>query len=629
MLDKIQEGGQSLVIKIILGLIIVSFALAGIGSYVASPSASYAAKVNGDVISQAEFQQAYQNERQQMQSRFGSAFLQLADNPQYMAQLKKNVLQRLVDQKLIDQQSKAMRISVSDAQVKQAILAMAAFQKDGHFDNATFRQRLATAGLTPARFSQLIRKDLMNQQLQSALFATQFTLPNEVTQLANLQSQTRQFSYVAVPGDKFADDVKVTDKELNNYYQAHLQQFRSPEMVSFNYILVDAKQLAKTIQVSDQQAQSYLNNHANDYQLPAQRHVAHILIKFGKDPAQAKAKAEAIEKQLKDGADFAALAKKDSQDTFSAKKGGVLDWFQKGVMPANFDKAAFGLAKVGDISSVVKTKYGYHIIKLLGIQNSKMPSLDSVKAKVVKKIQQDQAMTQFYDLSQKLSNLSFEMPDSLDQVAKQMGVKVLSATNVTRANLPGDLQNPEVVKQVFSQDAIEKKQNSNVINLSPEQAVVVRLTGHQAAKTQPFDKVKDQVTKSFVAQQQLKLSQAYAKKLLAAIANPQQFAQLIQAKGLQEQQVKAVTRNDQELDPQLLQQVFSMPHPKAGKEPSQVVQLASGDSYVVKLLNVAQPKPDAKLDGQIAQKLQGYFVNEDYRLLLDYLKSKANIEYNG
>lgn len=629
MLEKIQEGGQSLVIKIILGLIIISFALAGIGSYLVSPGSGYAAKVNGETISKSEFEQAYQNERSQMENRYGKAFSQLASNPEYMAQVKRSVLVRLVNQKLIEQQSKAMGLAVSDDQVKQAILKMGAFQKDGSFNNTLFKQRLANAGLTPLRFSQLIRKDLINQQLQSSLFGSEFSLPNEAQRIARLQTQTRSFRYVELSTAAFKPEIRVTQKQLKDYYDTHQNEFRSPEMVNIHYILVDAKQLAQQIKVSDAKARTYLDNHASQYQQPEQRKVAHILIKFGKDPKKALQRADLIEKQLKKGANFTKLAKADSQDEFTAKKGGVLNWFQKGVMPPAFDKAAFGLKKVGDISSVVKTKYGYHIIELLGVRPAQMPPFKSLKAKLVQQVQQSEAMTKFYDLSQKLSNLSFEMPNSLKDVAKQMGVKVLSATNVSREGLPSDIQSQQVIKHIFSSTAITQQQNSNVINLSPEKALVVRVVGHHPSKVKPLKVVETQAHDALVIQKALKASNAYAKKLVASVNDMKQFNQLIADKGLKIQKINDATRFDRSFDPHVLQQVFSMAHPKADKPLFKQFSSLSGAPYVVELTHVNQPKPKEKLIEEINHQLVGQNANEDYRLLLNYLKSKADISYHG
>lgn len=629
MLEKIQEGGQSLVIKIILGLIIISFALAGIGSYLVSPGSGYAAKVNGETISKQEFEQSYQNERSQMESRYGKAFSQLASNPEYMAQVKRSVLVRLVNQKLIEQQSKAMGLAVSDDQVKQAILKMATFQQDGSFNNALFKQRLANAGLTPLRFSQLIRKDLINQQLQNALFGSEFSLPNEAARLAGLQTQTRSFNYVELSTAAFKPGIQVTQKQLKNYYDAHQNEFRSPETVDIHYILVDAKQLAKQIDVSNAQAKTYLENHANQYQEPAQRKVAHILIKFGKDPKKALQRAESIESQLKKGADFTKLAKVDSQDQFTAKKGGLLNWFQKGIMPPAFDKAAFGLKKVGDISPVVKTKYGYHIIKLLGVRDAKLPPFESIKAKLVQQVQQSEAMTKFYDLSQKLSNLSFEMPNSLKDVARQMGVKVLSAINVSREGLPANIQSQQVIKHIFSSTAITQQQNSNVINLSPEKALVVRVIGHHPSKVKSLKLVEKQVHDALVIQKSLKASHDYANKLVASANNSKQFNQLIAAKGLKLQKINNASRFDRRFDPHVLQQVFSMAHPKANKPQFKQLSSLSGAPYVVELTQINQPKPNKELVEQINKQLAGQNANEDFRLLLNYLKSKADISYHG
>lgn len=631
MLEKLQQGGQHIILKIILGLIIVSFALAGIGSYLSAPRADYAAKVNGEPISQGELEQAFQNQRNQMQRQYGDAFSAMANNSQYMAQLKRSVLEQLIQQRLILQEAKALGLTISNDQIKQEIKQMPAFQKNGSFDNATFRQILANAGLTPDRFSRLTRQDLLSEQLRMALFDSQFVLPTEVNRLAAIETQERSFDYVAIPDGKFEGAVKPTDEELKAYYQTHQKNFRSQETVDVNYILVDAKKLAKTITVSDDKARQYLQEHAAQYSQPEQRKAAHILItvKNG-DDAAAKAKAESILKQLNDGADFSKLAKADSDDKLTAKNGGELDWFQKGVMPEAFDEAVFALKQKGDISQVVKTKYGYHIIKLLGERPAELTKFASVKDDIVKHIQQDEAMNRFYDLSNKLSDLSFEMPDSLDGVAKLMGVSVEHAKSVTHGKLPKEINVPKVVQQIFSQDAIEQQQNSNVINLSPEQALVIRVTAHQDAAVKPFEQVSDEVHQAVVAEKAHKASEDYAKELKQAAGDNAKFKQLLNAKGLKLEHAANVSRlKDAKLDPQLVRDVYKLPQPKDKASSVETVKVDSGSTYVVRLTAVTQPQIDEQLKQQLKSQLENQSKNQSYQILLNYLRSHADISYHG
>ncbi|MGL5610458.1 MAG: SurA N-terminal domain-containing protein, partial [Aeromonas veronii] len=352
MLDKLREGAQGKVAKVILGLIILSFALAGVGSYLNGPARTAPATVNGTEISAAALENAYRNERARMESQMGEAFSQLAANPDYMKQFRRGVLDRLIDQALLDSKARELGLRISDEQIKQAIVAMPEFAENGKFNNDRYLQLIRRAGMTPEMFRDSLRQDMVRQQLMSALLGTEFSLKGEAEQLDKLYNQTRDLRLVRLAAANYMADVQVSDNELEQYYKTNGARFMNDEQVKVDYLLLDAANLAKDIKVTEQDAQDYYDQHQDLFQRAERRHVAHILIPFGKDEKAAEQKAEAVLAKAKGGEDFAALAKADSSDTFSAKKGGELDWFEKGVMDPAFEQAAFALAKAGDLSAV-------------------------------------------------------------------------------------------------------------------------------------------------------------------------------------------------------------------------------------------------------------------------------------
>lgn len=322
MLEKIREGSQGVIAKGILVLVILSFAFAGVSSYLGSSSVAPAATVNGEEISTTELDQAYQSERARLEQQLGEMFDALAANDAYLASIKKGVLERLVAQKLLDQAAAEMGLRVSNAQIIEAIRQEPAFQTEGKFDNDRFEAILRQLGYQQAAFRESMRVDMTRRQLISALIGSEFVLNGEAESLAKLQGQTRDIRYLLVDAEPFLGQATVTEEEAKSFYDTNPAQFERPEMVSLEYVELNAKDLVYGIEVSDELAKTYYDEHQNQYQTAEKRLAAHILIDGSTDNAEAKA--EDIHKQLENGADFAALAKSDSQDTLSGEKGGEL-----------------------------------------------------------------------------------------------------------------------------------------------------------------------------------------------------------------------------------------------------------------------------------------------------------------
>lgn len=489
MLEKIRDGSQGVIAKGILVLVILSFAFAGVSSYLGSKSDVPAAEVNGDKITKAELEQAYQSERARMEQQLGEMFAALSADERYLESIKQSVLERLVADKLIDQAAAAMGLRVSDEQIITAIKSEPAFQTDGKFDNDRYQAILRQLGYQPQTFRSMMRVDMTRRQLTAALVGTEFVLPGEAKQLAELQGQTRDIRYLVVDSAPFLANASVTDEQVKNYYDTNQGQFMSPEKVSLEYVELNAADFAKDSKVTDEEAQAYYDEHKTQYVSNEKRLAAHILIGTGSDEAAAKAKAEDLAKQLDNGADFAELAKANSEDTLSAEQGGKLDWFEPGVMDPSFDTALFALQK-GQHSGVVKTDFGFHIIKLLDVQPGTTVPFADVKAKIVAQLQEKKAVDQFYSLQSKLADTSYEVPDTLAETAKVVGVEIKTTPMFSRDDVPAALNKPDVVKAAFSDTVLRQGLNSEVIELEPNHVVVIRMKEHHDAGTMPLAEVK-------------------------------------------------------------------------------------------------------------------------------------------
>lgn len=627
MLDKLREGAQGTVAKVILGLIILSFALAGVGSYLNGPARSAPATVNGIEISQQALENAYRNERARMESQMGDAFNQLAANPDYMKQFRRTVLDRLIDQALVDGKARDLGLRVSDEQIKQAIIAMPEFAENGQFNNDRYLQLIRRANMTPEMFRDSLRQDMVRQQLVGALLGTEFALKGEAEQLDKLYNQTRDLRLVRLAADRYLGEVKVSDEEVEQFYKSNAPRFMNDEQVKVDYLLLDAATMGKEIKVTEQEARDYYDQHQDLFQRAERRQVAHILIPFDKDEKAAEQKAASLLTELKGGADFAALAKANSSDTFSAKKGGELDWFEKGVMDPAFEQAAFALDQAGDLSNLVKSPFGFHIIKLIGVEPAKTKPFSDVMSDTIARLQADKAKEQFFNLQQTMADTSFENPDSLDMTADALGLKVQSVDYFSQGDAPAPLNDGKVLSAAFSEQLRDENTNSDVIELGDGKALVLHVTGYQPKAVKPLAEVKDQVVAAITHDKASEIARGKAQGLLEQIKAGDDIRAELAALGLEIETHQGVARFAQDLDQSLLADAFRLPHPVDGKPSVDLVTEANGDRVIVALDKVNVPKDASQMLTMLQGQLGQGKAQASYQSLVEALRKSAKIEY--
>ncbi|MGE6107784.1 peptidylprolyl isomerase [Aeromonas sobria] len=627
MLDKLREGAQGTVAKVILGLIILSFALAGVGSYLNGPARSAPATVNGIEISQQALENAYRNERARMESQMGDAFNQLAANPDYMKQFRRTVLDRLIDQALVDGKARDLGLRVSDEQIKQAIIAMPEFAENGQFNNDRYLQLIRRANMTPEMFRDSLRQDMVRQQLVGALLGTEFALKGEAEQLDKLYNQTRDLRLVRLAADRYQGEVKVSDEEVEQFYKSNAPRFMNDEKVKVDYLLLDAATMGKEIKVTEQEARDYYDQHQDLFQRAERRQVAHILIPFDKDEKAAEQKAEAVLAKAKAGDDFAALAKANSSDTFSAKKGGELDWFEKGVMDPAFEQAAFALKQAGDLSNLVKSPFGFHIIKLIGVEPAKTKPFSDVMSDTIARLQADKAKEQFFNLQQTMADTSFENPDSLDMTADALGLKVQSVDDFSQGDAPAPLNDGKVLSAAFSEQLRDENTNSDVIELGDGKALVLHVTGYQPKAVKPLAEVKDQVVAAITHDKASEIARGKAQGLLEQIKAGDDIRAELAALGLEIETHQGVARFAQDLDQSLLADAFRLPHPVDGKPSVDLVSEANGDRVIVALDKVNVPKEASQMLTMLQGQLGQGKAQASYQSLVEALRKSAKIEY--
>ncbi|WP_404339195.1 peptidylprolyl isomerase [Pseudoalteromonas mariniglutinosa] len=625
MLEKIREGSQGPAARIILGAVILSFALAGIGGYLGQTTEQPVAEVNGVKISQTEFSRAYQNERNRLEQQFGEYFAQIAADPNYMAQIRQGVVDRLVQQELQTQLAAELGLRVSDDSVKKAILELPYFQIGGQFNNDRYLQVIRQMNFQPDAFREYLREDMTRSQLVSAVAGSDFILEHEIKQNIALQQQTRSIDYMVVSKEALQAGIEVSEQQIADYYELNQSQFLAPEQVSVSYIDLNAANIELDSAVSEDDVKAYYEQNSAQYVEPEKRRVSHILVDNSEDDDAAKEKVTALLTQLENGADFAALAETSSDDIVSAEMGGDLDWIERDMMDPAFEEAAYGLAKKGDYSDIVESEFGYHIIKLTDIQAQQVKPYIDVKDELRTELERTKRIDAFYEKQTEMAAIAFEISDTLVDAADVAGVAVQQTELVTREQLPELLTNPAVMSAIFSAEVLEDKMNSEVIEVGDEHAIVVRVDEHKPATTKSLSEVSEQVKARLVSQKASELAKQKARTLYADIEAGKRLEDIAAAEGLTVRQEPALTREGYTVSPAIVTQAFKMPRP-GDAAVVDVVDLNNGDAAIVALKAVNDAEPAGELDAQQKQNITMAEVNKNYMVFIEALKAEAEVK---
>lgn len=513
MFDTVRKH-QRLMQFVLLVLIFPAFAFFGIQGYEKFFSdEGTVAKVGSSKISRQEFEFAHRRQIEQLRQMLGERFdSSLVDNDTARGQ----VLDGLIAQRALLAEALDKHIAVPDEQLRRAIAAIPGLTgSDGKFDIERYRQLLRAQGKNEQIFEGEMRSDLALQTLPEAISQTAFVPASLVDRMIALGEQTREVRELLFKADDFAEKVNPTDAQLSAFYERNAQAFEVPENARVEYLVLSGDAVARQIKVSEQEARAYYEQNKARYTTPEQRRASHILVKVepGASDAQknaARAKAEEILAKLKAGADFAALAKAESQDPGSAASGGDLGFFTRDTMVKPFADAAFALGQ-GETSGVVESEFGYHVIRVTEIRPATQRDFEAVRASIEAEIRAQQVSSRFAEAAETFSNLVYEQADSLTPAAQRFGLQVQTADEVGRANTPNlprehPLNNPRVLAALFSADSIASKRNTEAIDVGNNTLVSARIVEHRPAQLKPFDAVKEQVRQLVVREESHKLA---------------------------------------------------------------------------------------------------------------------------
>jgi peptidyl-prolyl cis-trans isomerase D len=524
MFDFVRKHNRVMQVLLFL-LIFPSFVLFGLEGYNRFRERGEAvAKVDGRDIVQADWDAEHKREVDRVRQQVPNIDPKLLDSPA----AKYSTLERMVRDRVLAAAAAHDKLVTSDQRLARELQSdptIAALRgPDGRLDMAKYRQLVGAQGMTPEMFEAGVRADLSTKQVLAGIGGTTLVTPSQARLAVDAFLQRREVQVARFAPADYASQVHPADAELEAYYKAHQAQFQSPEQADIQYLVLDIAAIEKTLNVSEADLKTYYEQNTSRLGGQEERRASHILIAVPKgasaaDKQKAKAKAEEVLAEAKKSPDkFAELAKKYSQDPGSAAQGGDLDYFARGAMTKPFEDAVFSMKK-GEIAGPVETDFGYHIIKLTDIKEPKKRDFDTMKPELEAQVRKQMAQRKFAEEADQFTNGVYEQSDSLKPVADKLKLPIQTASHVTREPAPGAtglLANPKFLAALFSSDSVEKKRNTEAVEVAPSTLVSGRITQYSPARTLPFDEVKDRVRERLVAERSAELARKDGAAKLAA-----------------------------------------------------------------------------------------------------------------
>ncbi|WP_422846286.1 SurA N-terminal domain-containing protein [Acidovorax sp. M2(2025)] len=626
MFESIRKHSKIVMILLFL-LVIPSFVLVGIDRNYFSEKSPVVARVDGEKINQTDWDNAHRMESDRVRAQSPSVDPKLLDSPQ----ARYATLERLVRDRVLAAAAKDMHLVTSDtrlARALQEIPAIAGLRRaDGTLDAEAYRALVGSQGLTPAGFEANMRRDLSINQVIGGVMGSTFSTNAQVRLALDPLYQQREIQVARFKSSDYVSKVTPTDAELQAYYQAHPAQFQQLEQASIEYVVLDLDSVRAGIVLNEDDLRTYYQENVARMAGKEERRASHILVNAPKeasaaDREKAKARAQELLAQVRKApASFADVAKKSSDDKGSAAAGGDLNFFGRGAMVKPFEEAAFALKK-GEISDLVETDFGYHIIQLTDIKAPRQPSFEELRPTLEAELKQQQAQRKFAEVAEAFTNSVYEQADSLKPVADKLKLKVHTATGVTRtpaAGASGPLASPKFLEALFSTDSLQNKRNTEAVEVGPSQVAAGRVVQYTPAKTLPLEEVRARVRELYVGEKASGLARKDGEAKLATWkATP------ASASGLAAP-VQVSREQTQNLPRALIDAAL---HAPVDTLPGWVGVDLGADGYaVVKLARVVpRTAPDAKRAQQERQQYQQWWSAAEGLAYYEMLKKRYKAE---
>ena len=621
MLEKFRSYAQTKAAKIILALILVPFALFGIDSYLNQAGNNLSiAKVNGYKIALPEYNRAIENVRNRIMSEGKKVDPAMFDSFEF----KESVIDGLITKQLLNNDIKKSRFRITDQQLSQYIIGMPEFQKDGKFSQEIYDKVLQNNQLTPKKFEESIRNDLLIQQVRDGLQKLTFIPPNNLAETLKATSQQREISIAEFKTKEYMTKANIAEKDMQAFYDQNKSKFLAPEQVKAEFVVFSLANILPTINVTEDEIKSFYKANADKYQNQQQREASHILIAASKnappaEKAKAKAKAEDVLNQVrKNPKQFEELATKYSQDPESAKKGGDLGSFGRGMMVKPFDDAVFSM-KVNEISNIVESDFGYHIIKLTKIIGEG-GGFDAMRPQIKAELIYQKGQEKFAALAEEFSNKVYEQSSSLDAVSKRFNLPIQKTDWISRKDSDKFFKNEALMSALYSKESIKDHRNTEAIEVTPNNLISARVVDYKAQSTKPFADVKKNI------EDYLKFESA--KKMVASEGEAALKSLTDASRKIDWQPATLVDRkNTKGLSDAVVNHAYKMP---TDKLPSYSGFIDGNNGYViVKVNKVSFPNDSNEENKQAFASDYSEALSAEYlSAYLKGLKAKASVSVN-
>jgi len=626
MLQSIRNNSQGIIAKVIVGLIAVTFALFGVESLVSLTSGSNApATVNGEEVSERQLLQGVELQRRQLLNQMGeNADPTLLDDNV----ISKMVLDGLIEQAVLTQAAGAQDMVFSDRMIDQMLVSTPSFQVDGKFDRVQFESVLRNAGLSPLMYRDLVRKEKVVEQLRTGYLLSSFSLESDLTRVIELDQQTRDLSYFELDADKVQAGIQIDEQDAKQYFDDNRASYKTEEQVVVEYLLLDKVKMLDEVKVDDDEIQQKYQALVDNFEGQEERQASHILIEISdsRDAGDAETKAKDIAQRIAAGEDFAELAKAESDDPGSAENGGDLGFNGKGLFVPEFDEALFALEK-GQVSEPVLTDFGYHIIKLIDVKATEAPSFEQAQNDIKFDLMREKVEAIYVDRMERLADLSFSSGD-LVEPAEALELEIVTSEPFTRLGGEDDItSNNRVVAAVFGDELLKEGVNSTPLELDSSRAVVVRVKEHLKPREQAYDEVSEQVNAELLKARVSDALDAKVADILVALNGGQTLAS--QADDSEVKSLPGVNRAQRDLPAEVLQEAFKVPHPAEGGASYASVALGDGGRAVLAVTGVQQGAA-GELGEEERTTMRAVLGSRngqyDYQDLLTELNAKAEVE---
>lgn len=498
------------VVQVIMGLAVLPFLFWGVESYRDNGGEGYVAIVDGEEIPRREYEQALRDHHERMRGMLGANF----DSAMLDTfEVRNSVLERLIQQRLLNREAVNNGFIVLDSQLIKTIRDIPAFQKDNQFSKQQYEELLRAQGLTPAVFESRVRQELLLQQLLDGYSENGFAPKAVADRVRYLSEVQREVSQLQIRSEQFLSQVIPLEADIDAYYETHKADFHLPERARVEYLILSLDVVAKNETVSDEAISAYFAEHGDEFSQPEERKASHILISVPvgapEDEKQiAREKAENLLEQVKQNPEqFVEIAKEHSDDSGSATLGGDLGFFGRGVMVKSFEDKIFSM-QLDEISDIVETDFGLHVIKLTDIKEEKHSTLEDVREQIANKLKIQMASSILGEIAEDFGNVVYEQSDNLQSAAEKFELTIQQSDWITRDSIePLILANDKLLSAIFSEDTISRQRNTEAIEVKPDTFVSARIIEHKPATSQSLMVVKDQIV------EKLKMQMAEAKAI--------------------------------------------------------------------------------------------------------------------